>query len=265
MNAVTATRAPVLEAFASIQGEGRYIGQPQVFLRLRGCPLRCAWCDTPGSWNWRGDETARIAAPSGERLVPALADARDVAAWIDELDPSGRMPVSLTGGEPLIWPDFLLALKPQIGARRLHLETAGAHPGALETVRDACDHLSIDLKLPADMRAPVELEGHAGESTPSDEPEWHTARRAVLQLATGRDACLKLVVAGERSAEEYAPLIADARELAPDLLLIVQPATPIAGVGSPAQAVLDQVVEQAAQAGFDVRLLPQLHRLLGLD
>jgi len=50
MSAIQATiAAPVLEVFASIQGEGAYVGEPQVFLRLRGCPLRCAWCDTPGS------------------------------------------------------------------------------------------------------------------------------------------------------------------------------------------------------------------------
>lgn len=128
MNAALATRAPVLEAFASIQGEGRYVGQPQVFLRLRGCPLRCAWCDTPASWTWRGDETARVAAPSGTRREPALVDVATAAAWIDELDPSRTRPLSLTGGEPLLWTDFLLALKPLLGERRLHLESAGRTP-----------------------------------------------------------------------------------------------------------------------------------------
>ena len=42
--------APVMEVFASFQGEGLYAGEPQVLVRLRGCPLRCPWCDTPGSW-----------------------------------------------------------------------------------------------------------------------------------------------------------------------------------------------------------------------
>lgn len=34
------------EIFYTIQGEGPYSGKPAVFIRLAGCNLQCAWCDT---------------------------------------------------------------------------------------------------------------------------------------------------------------------------------------------------------------------------
>jgi len=34
------------EIFFSIQGETSHTGLPTVFIRLTGCPLRCAYCDT---------------------------------------------------------------------------------------------------------------------------------------------------------------------------------------------------------------------------
>lgn len=37
---------PVVEIFASLQGEGYNTGKAVVFLRFGGCNLACPWCDT---------------------------------------------------------------------------------------------------------------------------------------------------------------------------------------------------------------------------
>jgi organic radical activating enzyme len=37
---------PINEIFASIQGEGKNLGQKAHFIRLSGCNLKCEWCDT---------------------------------------------------------------------------------------------------------------------------------------------------------------------------------------------------------------------------
>ena len=39
------------EIFKSIQGEGSYTGSPVMFIRLQGCSVGCAWCDTKHSWD----------------------------------------------------------------------------------------------------------------------------------------------------------------------------------------------------------------------
>ncbi|QYJ80406.1 7-carboxy-7-deazaguanine synthase QueE [Shewanella acanthi] len=41
---------PVNEVFETIQGEGVFTGVPAIFLRLQGCPVGCAWCDTKQTW-----------------------------------------------------------------------------------------------------------------------------------------------------------------------------------------------------------------------
>src|SRR5688572_9174526 len=224
----TRVAAPVMEVFASIQGEGAYVGEPQVLVRLRGCPLRCRWCDTPGSWTLAREESAHVAAVAGARREGAWATPFQVACWIREVEPSGPRTVSVTGGEPLMWPEFVLGLRGVIGERRLHLETGGGHPQSLARALEAVDHVSLDLKLPSDLRAPVPLatpadaaEGAAQrfEASPHSAAQWRAARARDLALVRGRDACGKLIVAGDRRAEEFEELVLDVARLAPELPL----------------------------------------------
>jgi len=167
-----------------------------------------------------------------------------------------------------------------VGSRRLHLETGGGHPRTLAAVLEACDHVSLDLKLPADLGPPEELGPLAGapelgwpapdaarpteERAPRDAREWQAARRAALDLLAGRDAALKLVVAGGRAARDYQPLLEDVAARAPDLPLFVQPVTPMGGVAAPGLALLNEVAEDARELDLAVRVVPQVHRLLGV-
>jgi len=43
-------QASITEIFTSIQGEGPTQGIPSHFIRLKGCGMRCPWCDTKHSW-----------------------------------------------------------------------------------------------------------------------------------------------------------------------------------------------------------------------
>lgn len=246
----TTTRAPILSVFASIQGEGAFVGEPQVFVRLAGCPLRCRWCDTPASWHLDG---------SPERVLGL-----DVARRVAEVEGDRPRTVSITGGEPLLWSRFVLELAAELRPRRVHLETAGAHPVALGRVIDEVDHVSLDLKLPADLDAPEELAGVTDELAPVDADDWREVRRHALGLIAGRDACGKLILAAGRTPADFAPLLDDVGDLAADLPLVIQPVSPINGVAAPGRAELEALVDDVLARGFALRVLPQVHRTLRL-
>jgi organic radical activating enzyme len=260
--------APVLEVFASLQGEGLYVGEAQIFLRLAGCALRCRYCDTPHSWALPSGSGAPRGLGWLTPLEAAVAVARAEARPGEDHGP--QRSVSLTGGEPLEWVPFLRGLRPLLGSRRLHLETSGLFPEALERALPAVDHVSLDLKLWSDMLPPKPLIGGDRPARPSAEPppqsaqDLARARRASLRLCRGRDASAKLVLTDRSSAAEARAALADLAELAPGLPLFLQPATPALEARAPSEALLASLLDEALDLGLRPRQLPQIHKLLGL-
>lgn len=257
--------APVMEVFASIQGEGAYVGEPQTFLRLAGCPLRCRWCDTPASWRVKPDARVRVGGRelTADAATTNFATPLAAACWIKEAEAGGlARTVSVTGGEPLLWPEFLLGLRPLLGARRMHLETAGAHPRTLARVLELCDHVSLDLKPELDLDAPEELDTEVLEPVPRTRDEWRAAREACLELVRDRDACGKIVVNGERSAADFVGLFDEVERVNPGLLVVLQPVTPLGGALAPSRELLECLLDLAFERELTVRVLPQVHRAL---
>lgn len=107
-------RYPVHETFYSWQGEGCHQGRAAFFIRLFGCPLRCPWCDSAGTWH--------------PDHVPKKVPRRTAAELADEAAAERPEFVVITGGEPCI--HNLTALTAALAARGLpvHLETSGAFP-----------------------------------------------------------------------------------------------------------------------------------------
>jgi organic radical activating enzyme len=105
---------PIYETFHSWQGEGDHSGKSAYFIRLFGCPLRCPWCDTPGSWDSRF-APKQIARFSAAALAQKAADSKAAIAVI-------------TGGEPTIHDLNPLTTALHNAGLRTHLETCGAFP-----------------------------------------------------------------------------------------------------------------------------------------
>lgn len=106
---------PVMEAFYTIQGEGRHQGRAAYFIRLGGCDVGCVWCDVKDSWD---------ATKHPQKSVDTI-----VAEMENELPVSSQKPiVVITGGEPLMHPlEPLTSLLHKKGYE-INIETSGSHP-----------------------------------------------------------------------------------------------------------------------------------------
>ena len=123
--------APVIEIFSSIQGEGLLIGERQIFIRFAGCNLNCSYCDTENSKSIN----------SGK-----LMTVEEVVEEINKLKTSDLAAISFTGGEPMLYAEFINEVIKQTDLKSL-LETNGTLPEELDKIDDLT-WASVDIKLP---------------------------------------------------------------------------------------------------------------------
>lgn len=106
----------VSEVFGpTVQGEGPAVGRTASFLRLGGCNLSCAWCDTAYTWDAsRHDLSLELTVRRTDEVV-------------DDLLARGAPLVVVTGGEPLLQAAALVPLLRSLKTRGVdvHVETNG--------------------------------------------------------------------------------------------------------------------------------------------
>jgi len=249
---VAAAVANVSEIFVSFQGEGVHAGRRQLFVRLGGCPLRCRYCDTPASL--KPVPRCRILGPDGSY---GRANPLDVATLAAEIETLRRAApplhaMAVTGGEPLAQTEFLEAWLGS-GDRSLPvlLETAGIWPTRLARVLPFVDIVSLDFKCPS----------NTGERGRWDEHEACLA----AAVAAGCDVYVKMPVDAGTIPEEVAHgarLVAVAARPVP---LLLTPLTAPEGTRMLIDAGgLERLHAVASREHDDVRILPQLHKVLSI-
>ncbi len=116
----------VNEIFFSIQGESTLAGLPCIFIRLTGCNLRCAYCDTTYAYK--------------------EGQPREIDAILNRIGTYPCKRIAITGGEPLLQSDTpdLVANLLQSG-HEVILETNGSID--ISQVDDRCCRI-VDVKCP---------------------------------------------------------------------------------------------------------------------
>ena len=89
---------PVVEIFYSLQGEGRYIGHPSLFVRLAGCNMTCLGlpCDTIRAVDAKNFADSWVKYDSASKLISSICDE------INSKTKVAPRHIVITGGEPTI-------------------------------------------------------------------------------------------------------------------------------------------------------------------
>jgi 7-carboxy-7-deazaguanine synthase len=221
-----------------LQGEGKFLGRRQVFVRFSGCNLHCNYCDTPQSRNFNlGD----------------FYDVNELYSRIEELITPDFHSISFTGGEPLLQADFLKDFLDKHNLITM-LETNGSLPHELRKIVKYIEYASIDIKLPE----------HEAISMYDDLFKREMASIKIL-IEEGIDSYCKLVVLPSTRADTVGSLAARMKDEFPDvskLSLVVQPASPLNLWGGKTNKLLK--ISEKAGEHMDVLTIPQVHKLLNL-
>lgn len=226
------TKAKILETFVSIQGEGKYAGVKQVFVRFFECNMHCAWCDTPHSI---GDTTRRFDEQELNELAQKV-----------EANYCGCHSVSITGGEPMLQTPFLKEFLPRLKQRgvKIYLETNGIFHDELNEIIDSVDIIAMDLKLPSSTKC----------------KEYWLEHQAFLKNAIRKETFIKTVITGDTDTSDVRRAIDLVKEVDQDLLFILQP-----NYFEMKDGAMDKCLEFYETCCADlsnVRILPQTHKMM---
>lgn len=222
----------VNEVFCTIQGEGSFTGMPAIFVRLQGCAVGCAFCDTKHTWstdpaNKRStlqvlqkteqprEEFAEFEADHLVDVVHSMAAGAGKVRW-----------VVITGGEPANYDLVPLTRGVRSMGLLAQVETSGTAPILVH--RDTIVTVSPKIDQAGGMR--------------------------VLEEAIARADEIKFPIATQRHLDQLLELLARGWAK-PDVGVWLQPL-------SQSPSATERCIEWCYRYGF--RLSIQTHKYIGL-
>ena len=246
------------EIYSAIQGEGPLVGVRQIFVRFSACDLRCVWCDTPDSLI--REEFAQVETNTSNRTFKKVKNPvldLDLLLYIKGLSPELHHSISFTGGEPLLQDKFLSLFLPKLKDEikiPLYLETGGHRPSELKSVVNYLDFISMDFKLPSSSKTKDLWENHKQFLDIS------------LNAKTLSNVWVKIVITKDTSVEELKysiNLIKSVNRTSRIIEAFLQPVSEVDGSKPPSERDLLNIQSELLKIYPYVRVVPQVHRLIG--
>lgn len=234
-------KVQISEIFTSVEGEGIYFGTKTMFIRLAGCPLRCHWCDTEYA----------LQMDSGTNFI-----LKDAQARILELLQPNTYKVNFTGGDPLVQHEAVIELAKfvkELGLRT-YVESACFDAGRFSKIIPYIDICKIEFKM---------RDSRAVDSRHFDNLQHNEMECMKMAINKNKITFIKIVITSCTSLQEFQGLVKDIFELvSPGQIagFIIQPSHVI---DEPTVDRLFEFYDVVYPKYNDVRIIPQLHKVIG--
>lgn len=243
-------KAKIKEIFASIQGEGLYIGTKQLFIRFCACNLNCAYCDTPHlPQNINDKDTFYEFSPN--ELVEYINEKYDI---------NTINYISLTGGEPLIWNEFLAEFLPKVKTK-FYLETNATITDNLEKILPFIEVIAADIKLPScsGIKNSFELHNKFFDVIKHSKIDCAITRQYDCE---GKKIFAKIIFDDKITDEEINKCVNLAKKY--DLELILQPKMNGNNISLDTPHIIN-IFNKFMEKYKKVRLIPQVHKFMDIE
>lgn len=227
-------KADIVEIFSSIQGEGIFVGARQIFVRFKKCNMVCEFCDTPNSGAFKEYSPNQLM-----HEVKVLEEMK-----------GAHHSVSLTGGEPLVYSEFLKVFLPLLKKNNFksYLETNGTLPKELADIIEFIDIIAMDFKLPSS----------------TDNKAYWKEHLEFLKIAIRKKVFVKTVVTPNTKKNDVEEAIKLIKAVDKKIPFIIQPATPVNTHDRPiGENRLLEFLDIASKNDVEnSRVIPQMHQML---
>ena len=231
----------LFEIFTSLEGEGILYGTKTLFVRLAGCPFTCFYCDTKES----------LPMDSGQEY-----EINDACSLIEKNLVDKTYKVNFTGGDPLVQAEAVAEMAKFIQSKKIptYLESSCFDAKKFVKVLPFIDYVKIELKTK--------------DSDFVDSKHYSTLIENALEclkqsIVAKKPTYIKIVVSSKTELDTFSDLVdkifktVGTRDLKG---FIIQPTY---GVAEPTLQKLLSFYDATYSHYPEVRVVPQLHKLIG--
>lgn len=227
--------------FTSLEGEGTLYGTKTLFVRLAGCPFTCFYCDTKAS----------LPMDSGQEY-----EISDACSLIEQNLVDKTYKVNFTGGDPLVQADAVAKLAQFVQSKNIptYLESSCFDSTKFAKVLPFMDFIKIELKTKDSEFVDAKHYSRLIEN----------ALDCLKQsIAEKKSTYIKIVVSSKTELNAFSDLVEQIFRTVGTMDLkgfIIQPTY---GVAEPTLQKLLSFYDTVYPYYNEVRVVPQLHKLIG--